>query len=170
MKSVNYVLVTVAGLIIGIFIGRQYFSKCNSDDDTTRPNFATIQEDVAHKMSENYRMVKGYCNNPDEHQTDGYFVLMPTNFDDLLNSKLAIEKQCRNTGVAIPTLYRCIFGLDDNNTEHSKMIVVGLDANGNEIASNGMIQLLNDKLPCPVLCDQPLSQIIFGQDGLGGCR
>jgi len=170
MKT-SFALASMTGtLLLGLALG--YFFRpqpldCSNCPPPTNNNYSAQNQDVAHKNSNNYRKAMGYCptatNNFDKH---GYFEI--TN-DAVLCLNTAVNDIIQSSGSNPPRRFRCIFGMTSEADANAKLLVVGLD-NTSKLENLNLIKQIDLGLPCPYLCDAPLSQIIFGANGNQACN
>ena len=177
MNTTQTVLIAAGALVLGACAG--WFLKpqqsldcskcpppCPTSNSFTNPNLAT-----SHTKSNNYRSAMGYCptaTDPNTHPKEGYFEISQKGLGELYAASVQIESKlaAQNPPAASPPLYRCIFAQDEMDPDAgSKLLIVGLNADASDPHRREYtdhIYEISVGLPCPVLCDAPTSQIIFG--------
>ncbi len=176
MKEITCIALIVAGVIVGIFVGKEYFSDCSA---LTVPagyvqlpvlQSTAINDSVAHQYSENFRKSMNYCEDKksdiDLHKL-GLFELSKGSILEMYAAALALDSLNEDRQ---PQTYRCFFG--DDEAGNTRLMMVGMYASASsrvpsELSSH--IIPLTENLPCPRLCDAPFSRVIFGGDGSDAC-
>lgn len=175
MNTAQTILSISGALVIGLVTG--YMARPPQDIDCTQcPPPCPVSQDIstisnlsqAHSYSNNYRKQMGYCPtaaDPFGHPKEGYFEITKAQLVALNTAVDEIGKQQPTSS----RIFRCIFSLENATDVKSKLLVVGLD-NSTRKENTSLIYKVNLGLDCPVLCDAPLSEIIFGANGKDACK
>lgn len=161
----------VVGLIAGYFLRPQQEVDCSKCPPVCPSNTKFSDETLsnAHAISVNYRKTMGYCDDvSNSHPKEGYFDITNEGLIALNSAVESINRKTLAAGLSSPNVFRCIHTLDQENDNYSKMVLVGLD-NATRRENTNFIEKVDVGLPCPYLCDAPLSQIIFGSNGDRSC-
>ncbi len=161
----------VVGLIAGYFLRPQQDIDCSKCPPpcASSSKFIDLELDNAYDISVNYRKTMGYCDDvSNSHPNEGYFDISNDGLVALNSAVETIKRKTQGAGQTSPDVFRCIHTLDNEGDSYSKMVVVGLD-NTTRKENTSYIEKIEIDLPCPYLCDAPLSEIIFGPNGDRSC-
>lgn len=176
MKELTCIAMIVAGVIVGIFIGSEYFSDCSEvavpAGYVKLPELQSkaIPDSTAHIYSENFRKSMNYCEDKkadiDLHKL-GLFELSKASMLEMYAAALTLDSLYTDRQ---PQTYRCFFG--DDEAGNTRLMMVGMYASASSRTPSelsGHVIPLSENLPCPKLCDAPFSRVIFGADGSEAC-
>lgn len=175
-KEITCIALIIAGVIVGIFIGSEYFSKCTDGEIPNNyvqlPQLQTsvMNDSTAHVYSENFRKSMNYCEDKksdiDVHKL-GFFEIRKETMLEMYSAAKQLDSVFSDRQ---PQTYRCFFGDDANGKTKLMMVGIYAERTGTTRTElSGHVIPLTENLPCPKLCDAPFSRVIFGADGVDAC-
>lgn len=163
------ILFSLALLFAGIFIGKYLFTPSANSIVINPTKTLMLQTNTpsAHEMVVRFRTTSKLCDPstlscPDNIKA-GFFELQDSTIYDLVSAVNIIKNRTGTATTPAPTFFRVFFGNEKDGS--TKLIVAGLDKSNKELTGN--IQIINGKLPCPVLCDINSSDILNGNASTG---